>query len=169
MKIDKIASKYGLDIISTTTASNGYPQNVKDAMVGFETFEQAQKLAEKYNLSIQSFTKKDGWGFWVRNNNVIFAPYENSCEDYGDNFNELAKMSEADFIEDEVTPFLEGYNLNFERIEELIKNKKEIWEEVSSLEEGEIVITHEGRYYETIKKKSMYFSHDTRNYIIGLI
>ena len=37
------------------------------------------------------------------------------------------------------------------------------------MEVDEIVITCQGEYYETIKKESMYFTHDTNHVTIGLI
>ena len=37
------------------------------------------------------------------------------------------------------------------------------------MEEDELVITCQGSYYETIKKESMYWAHDTKHITIGLI
>ena len=35
-----LAEQLGLDIVSVTEASNGYPQNVQLALIGFDNFEQ---------------------------------------------------------------------------------------------------------------------------------
>ena len=43
--IDEIASENELQVITTTTGMNGYPQSLKKAIIGFENFEQAEKLA----------------------------------------------------------------------------------------------------------------------------
>lgn len=163
-----IAEKEGLDYIYTTSEGNGYPRNLKPAIIGFNTFGQAQEIADKYNLSIESFETKDGWGLWTRNNRRMYEPYQNSAEDYGDNYSEIHKMDEDDFIENEVQPLLEDAE-SFDKIEAILKEKKEIWEQVEVMEDDEIVITSYGTYYQTIKKTSMYFSHDTRHYTIGLI
>ena len=37
------------------------------------------------------------------------------------------------------------------------------------MEVDEVVITYQGDFYETIKKVSMSFTHDTKTTIIGLI
>lgn len=168
LNIEEIAELENLEVIETTVGMNGYPKNIKSAIVGFESFEHAQKLANEYGLSIESFTKRDGWHLWNRNNNTVYEPYKNSAEDYGDNYTEIPKMDETDFIESEMRWFLEDVE-SFEEIDKFIKIKREVWECIEIMEDDEIVILHEGSYYETIKKESMAFSHDTRNYIIGLI
>ena len=50
--MNEIASENGLQVIDTTTGLNGYPRFLKKAIIGFEDFEQAEKLAEEY-LQIQ--------------------------------------------------------------------------------------------------------------------
>lgn len=54
-------------------------------------------------------------------------------------------------------------------MQSFINSKKEVFEEIEKAEVHQKVITYMGDYYETIDAKSMYFSHDTRNYVIGLI
>ena len=53
--------------------------------------------------------------------------------------------------------------------ESFIESKREVFDEIEKSEVNQKVITYMGNYYETIDKESMYFSHDTRNYVIGLI
>lgn len=168
LDIRMLAVELDLGYIETTTGTNGYPKNLKPALVGFETFEQAQEIADTYNLSIESFESKDGWRLWTRNNRTMYEPYNNSAEDYGDNYNDLWKMDEEEFYEAEVEPILENFD-NLTDLKNFIKEKEEIFEEMEKMSDEEIIITHEGRYYETIKKQSMSWSHDTRHYIIGLI
>ena len=166
--IRALAEELGLDYIETTTARNGYPQDIKPALIGFKTFSQAQEIADTYNLSIESFESKDGWHLWTRNNRTMYEPYNNSAEDYGDNYNDLWKMDEEEFYEAEVEPALENFD-NLTDLKNFIKEKEEIFEEMEKMDDEEIIITHEGRYYETIKKESMNWSHDTKHHIIGLI
>lgn len=56
--IHEVAEENNLDVISTTTGKNGYPQSVKYAITGFPNFSEAEKLAEKYGLRITTFWKK---------------------------------------------------------------------------------------------------------------
>ena len=53
--IHEVAEENNLDVISTTTGKNGYPQSVKYAITGFPNFSEAEKLAEKYGLRITTF------------------------------------------------------------------------------------------------------------------
>lgn len=168
LDITKIAEKYNLEIIETTNQSNGYPSNLQYAIIGFETFKQAEEIAEKYNLEISTFEKRDGWNLWYRTGANMYKAFTNSCEDYGDNYSEVRKMDEEDFIENEVKWFLEDNLKSFEQIESFLSAKKEIWKEVDMMEDDEIVITYEGNYFETIKKESMYFYHDTKHIVIGV-
>lgn len=172
-ELREIAEKNGLTYIETTSGSNGYPSNIKGAIIGFETFEEAEKLADEHNLSIEFFKKKDGWQLWERTNNEAHEPMTNSAEDYGDNYGEFEKISESEFIENEILPTLRDLEqtdyCDFEFLEGFISEKKKLFEEIDSMEEDEIVITREGNYHDTIKRNSMYFGHDTKHTIIGLI
>lgn len=60
-----LAEQLGLDIVSVTSASNGYPQNVQLALIGFDTFEQAEDVANANGLTIVSLYKRDGWNLWA--------------------------------------------------------------------------------------------------------
>ena len=94
-------------------------------------------------------------------------PYKNSSDDYGDDY---AQYDDADayqkLIMEDVLPYAELST--FEEVENWVKEKKEVYEELLTCGENEIVITYQGRYYDKIEKTSMWFSHDTHNYIIGL-
>lgn len=166
-----IADENNLTYIETTSGSNGYPENIKPAIIGFKTFEEAEEIANQYGLEIQSFTKKDGWSLWSRTNNNAYEAMTISADaDFGDNYSEFESMTEDDFIEQEIEPILKDTEFGtIEDIEEFIKSRKNLFEEIENLEDGQIVISYYGAYYETIDKKCMYFSHDTNHYAIGLI
>ena len=167
-----IAYENGLTYIETSSQPNGYPTNIKGAIIGLSSFKEAQKLADENNLSIELFTKKDGQDLWYRTGNLAHEPMKNSSEDFGDNYSKLEKMSESEFLENEVSERLKDLidaGENFESLKEYIKEQEKLFNEIESMEDDEIVITCQGEYYETIKKESMYFSHDTRHITIGLI
>ena len=93
---------------------------------------------------------------------------KNSSDDYGDNYNQLEKMNEKVFFESEVKDSIENFD-NLEDLQNFLSKKQELFEEIEKMEVDEIVITYQGDFYETIKKVSMSFSHDTKTTIIGLI
>lgn len=57
---EHIAEEEGLSLIPTTTEANGYPKNERLAFVGFEDFEQAERLADVYDLQLAFFERREG-------------------------------------------------------------------------------------------------------------
>ncbi len=143
--INEIASENGLHVIDTTTGLNGYPRALKKAIIGFDDFEQAENDA-----------------------------FERSASDYGENFQQFeANMSQDDFLQqvgassyiDELADEEDG----LDRIEEYMKDLRKLYNAIAKAADDEIVIADGDVYVETIKKKTMQYSYDTKNYVIGLI
>jgi len=168
INLREIAETNGFTYAESTSGTNGYPSNIKGIIIGFDNFKDAEELAEKHGLSIEFFTKRDGWELWERTNNQAHEPMKNSSDDYGDNYSQLEKMNEKVFYESEVKDSLENFD-NLEDLQNFLSKKQELFEEIENMEDDEIVITCQGDYYETIKKQSMYWAHDTRHITIGLI
>lgn len=166
----EIGEQNDLTFVETTSASNGYPSYIKPALIGFDNFEQAQNLADQTGASIQVFQKKDGWQLWYRTGVEAFEALSNSAEDYGDNFSEEHFSSEEEVLEDLKETLRDLETPDFETLETFISDRKEIWEEIENADlETEIVISNYGKYFETIPKRSMNWSHDTKHLVIGLI
>ncbi len=165
----EIAEIEGLEYFETTSEASGYPHYIKGALKGFDTFEQAEEIAQKYDLDIQEFHKRDGQQLWSRAGWANRA-FQNSDSDYGDNYSSFngGEISEEEFFESEVKPCLENFD-NFEDLNGFLKQKEELFDNICCADIDELVITYCGDYYETIKKESMYFYHDTKHYVIGLI
>jgi hypothetical protein len=88
--LDAIQMDYDLEMIETTTGRNGYPQSLKKALIGFQTFEQAQEIEKEYpEVRITTFHKRDGWQLWERNNNTTYEALKNSASNYGDDYNQF--------------------------------------------------------------------------------
>lgn len=172
--MNEIASENGLHVIETTTGLNGYPQCLKEAIIGFENFEQAEKLAEEYHLDIEIFTKRDGWQLWSRDNNRAYDAFERSAEDYGENYQQFeANMSQDDFLQQVgAASFIDGLTDEedgLDRIEDYITDLRKLYDEIAITNDDEIVIADGDVYVETIKKRTMQYSYDTKHYVIGLI
>jgi hypothetical protein len=166
--LEMLELQYGLDMIETTTGRNGYPQDLKKALIGFDNFEQCKDIADEFGARITTFHKRDGWQLWERTNNETYEPFENSADDYGDDFMTFTKDDEDDFFENEVKELLDNYD-DFDSMREFLDMKEEVLNEIKMMDDDEIVVTHCGGYYETIKKVSMSFYHDTHHYVIGII
>lgn len=158
-----------LERITTTNELSGYPSNLKHAYIGFEDWEELSKFVEENPEFVPiMLTRRDGQQLWTRQG-VATEPFNNSSEDYGDDYSELDNtITEQEFIENEVRPQLEDFD-DLESLEAFVSNKKEVWDEINRLGDNEIVITYMGAYYETIEKVSLSFYHDTRHWAIGVI
>lgn len=167
LNLREIAEVNGLEYIETVDNGYGYPSGIQGAIIGFVNFEHAERLAERYNLSTYGFFKKDGWQLWSRIGNV-YSPFDNGASDYGDDYDEFGRMTESEFVENYVNPLFLDCS-SFEEIKNIIAEKEELFSEIESLSDDEIVIARNGKYYETIDKVSMSFYHDTRHYVIGVL
>ena len=161
--MNEIASENGLQVINTTTGLNGYPRALKKAIIGFDDFEQAEKLAEEYHLDIEIFTKRDGWQLWSRDNNHAYDAFDRSAEDYGENYLQFeANMSQDDFLQQVgAADFIDGLadeEDGLDIIEEYITDLRKLYDEIAIADDDEIVIADGDVYVETIKKRTMQYS-----------
>lgn len=166
--IEDIAYENGLELIETTSAWNGYPQGLKKAIIGFDSFEQADELAKKNGLSIEIFTKRDGWNLWYRTGNKALSPFERSAEECGDDYREFSNEDLEEFYENEVQPSVSDF-ADFASLRSFLDNKEKIYDKIEEADDDELVITLDGNYYETIKKTTMSYCYDTHHFAIGLI
>lgn len=166
-----IAATYALTVIETTSERNGYPSNLKNAIIGFDTFEDAKKIADENGLSIQFFKKKDGWNLWYRTNNIAYNPMENKAEDYGDNYKEyypevytsLEYLYETDFQD-----VVKGTYFSLQELKDYIKRIENLYKQIEACEDREIVISDLYNHY-IVPEYTMYLNYDRNHLAIGLI
>lgn len=164
----EIASENGLQLIETTASRTGYPECLRKAIIGFDTFEQADKLAEENGLSIEIFQKRDGWHLWYRTGSTAYEPFRRSAEDFGEDYSEFSNANLEDFYENEVQPMVSDFE-SFDALRSFLDQKERIKDEIEDAEDDEIVITCCGEYYDTIKERTMSYNYDSHSYAIGLI
>jgi hypothetical protein len=163
-----IAEIENLQVIETTSAMNGYPQSIKKALIGFESFEQAERVAEEYGLSIEYFTKRDGWQLYYRTNDRAYSAIEVSADEYGDDYRAFTSSDYEGFYENEVKGMVGEFD-SFEEVDEFLDAKKKIYEAIENLEDDEMVLTLNDKYYDTVKQYTMCHYYDTKTTVIGLI
>lgn len=66
-RTENLASEWGLDFVEITEGMNGYPKNHHKALMGFDTFEDAECFAEEVNGEVVLLTRRDGHHFWFNN------------------------------------------------------------------------------------------------------
>ncbi len=160
----EIADREGLEYIETTTGRNGYPENIQGAIIGFETYDQAEEIAAKYGFDIELFKTRYGWQFWEQCGWQP-TPLKISSEDYGDDFRQYNDI-------DDVLDELKSIIPDMDSIDEIIsasEDAREIIDEINDCKPSEIVITRNGRYYETVAEETMRWDHDSKVFAIGLI
>lgn len=163
-----IAEIENLQVVETTSAMNGYPQSLQKALIGFDSFEDAERIANEYGLRIELFTKRDGWQLYYRTNNRAYSAIEVSAEEYGADYRSFTASDYEDFYENEVKGMI-GELDNFESAESYLKSQKEIYEAIGNLEDDEMVLTCQDKYFDTVKQYTMCHYYDTKTTVIGLI
>lgn len=163
-----LAKQENLELISTTDSQNGYPHNEMQAVIGFDSFEQAEELAEKNNLSVEIFTKRNGNDFWFRTGNKAYEAFERESADYGEDCTTYTKED----VEKYYTNEIEGMLSDFEDLDELsafVDSHKAIYAALKNLKDGELLIVCNGEVCDTVQQTTMSYSNDSHMYAIGLI
>lgn len=167
--LESIAYENGLQYIETTTGMNGYPEHLRGAIIGFETFEEAEKLAKEHSLCIRTFFKRDGWQLYQRNSNTTWEPMKITASDYGDDYKQFTNdISQEDFIEEELLPSIAP--TTFGDIVTITNRYEELFDKITDAKDDELVIADIfGGYVETIKKELMEWSNDSKIWVIGVM
>ena len=155
--LETIAYNNSLDYIETTTGANGYPRNIRGAIIGFETFEEAEKIAKEYGLRITTLFKRDGWNLYERNNNNTWEPLKITASDYGDDYTQYSVDDLDDFFANNVAPFLADFD-DFDTAQSFLDEHRKIYDELLTIDDTQLVITCQGCYHETIDKELMSWS-----------
>lgn len=166
--MESIAYENGLELIETTSEKNGYPKNLKNAIIGFKTFYDAQKLADKYDLTVQEFTRRDGWQFWVRVGRM-WEEYDYAQILKDDERANIKIYSSGEVLDvmEELKYFL-GICDGLGEMRRLINNTEKVLDALNSCGDNQFVVTSFGKLEGVYNRKVMSYSYDTRNYVIGL-
>ena len=163
-----LAAQGGFELIETTSERSGYPLDLKKAIIGFESMEEAREYAEQHDLSIEIFHKRDGWNVWYRTGDREYEPFTRTAEQYGDDYNLFTAEYADYYYENEVKEIISDFD-NFKDVEKFLKERREVYDAICDLEDDEAVVTYQGSLYEKIKRHSMGYYFDTHYYAIGLI
>lgn len=73
--IDDIISNYDVTEVTVTSGNNGYPSNLRSALLVYD-WDDAQAIADAHpQVTISSLYKRDGWQFWACEGS-IWEPYD---------------------------------------------------------------------------------------------
>lgn len=157
-----LAEQLGLDIVSVTESSNGYPQNVQLAMTGFKNFEQAEEVAKANDLTTVCLYKRDGWDLWT-NRGYAHGALTISEEDYGDDYISYNSSADDDDLADDLRGAIDGVD-ELDAIFSITDFYKKIKEEIEILDDNELVLArmYDADTIEVMKKELMSW-HDGAN------
>lgn len=165
--LETLAYENGLEYIETVRGgNNGYPSGFEGGIIGFKDWEEVENFAREHDLPKCTFHKRDGWHNYERHGRT-HEPLRISASEYGIDYNEYSSDDYEDYFDEQVKPFLADFE-DFDSLQSFIDKQKEIYEELSTIDESQLVITCDGGYYETIDKEAIEWSHDTHSWVIGV-
>lgn len=167
-KLMEIAYERGLEVVETTKGMNGYPQGLGKAVIGFETFEEAQEVARESGGEVVDLSRRDGWQFW-KNNGRVWKEWEMQAEDYGDDYECVTDWK--DWWEDE-REILSETMKEMETPDDLTLMTDRVWKiynEINNLGDNEQVLLCCGEYYNTIPVKTLRYHIDVWSHEIAVV
>lgn len=148
-----------------TYSRTDYPKGLGDMMItGFDTFEEATKLAEENDLEVHLFQTRDGWTFW-HDKGKCYTPL--TIDDYVSDLGDNAGLVENDLgMFDDIIKHSDSY----EEIEDLKAAKLELQEELNAVPSDHTLIWNgHSDNREVIANEMMSYHSDVYTYSIGLL
>jgi hypothetical protein len=161
------ADELGLTIIETTSEGNGYPRNLKTAIVGFEDFEDAENFAQENGGEIIELKRKAGQQLWSRGSRAFEPFYMSTIYDNDPNC-EIYFCGDEERFTDNVKEQIAELN-DFALIQSYVEEKSEIWDEFCTLGENEFILVKDGKLEGVIEEERMDYEYDSTYYRIGVI
>lgn len=162
------ADSLGLQVVEVTEGMNGYPKNLSNAVIGFDTWEDAEDFAKETERQIVRMTKRDGHQFWYSSGRVD-EPIRPIADWFGCDYSTYD--CEEDWWDD-AKYWLSGILDELDDIDSLQSEVNDMWQAHNNfqlLEEDEMVVFC-GRTVYGIKKKEYMRLHDTyvTDYVIAV-
>lgn len=156
-----IAVENGLEVVETTSERSGYPRHLKDVLVGFGSFENAEQIAKEHGLTLIWIDKRDGWQLWHRGD-TAYEPMSISESDFGDDYSFENNADEVmDMARERISDMCDD-GASFDDIREYMDKVEKVTDAIDDLEDDQTVVTYCGEYYDTINLHPIYFSYDTK-------
>ena len=167
-KLMEIAYERGLEVVETTQGMNGYPHGLGKAVIGFETFEEAQEVARESGGEVVDLSRRDGWQFW-KNNGRVWKEWKMQAEDYGDDYECVRNAAEWWQDEKGVMDSLEFGSPA--EMREYLEKIEAVYDEIESLGDNEqLLICRDGSYsHEVIPVKTLRYHIDVWSHEIAVV
>jgi hypothetical protein len=167
--IEQTAYQSRLQIVEVTQGMNGYPKGIYKAIVGFESFEDAECIANKKDLEIVVLRSRDGWQFF-ENLGRTYSPFDEYAAYPSDEYDHYTNISFDGFCAQEDVQGTLATAGDFDEMLAMLENFKEIFEQIENLGSDEVAVIHrESGEGETIKKEYCHYHYDVWRYEIALV
>lgn len=165
-----LAEEWGLDIVEITQGVNGYPKGLYKALMGFDTFENAEAFADEVNGEVVLLTKRDGHQLWFNGGRQYEALERAKFIDE----NEEEMFTSVESFESWATSEIEsmiGMGDNIYDIKNASANFVEICDAIYDMnEESEICIVSKCNYgYEIESRYVTRIHEDVTTYAIAVV
>ena len=168
---DMICDDYDLEAAEITTGTNGYPRNLRGAVLlngGDTTINGAQAIAELYGVELVSLHRRDGWQLW-ESEGTTFDLYDYA--DYMDHHNDnLHRWDSYKEYADELREYANGGDMDEDMKQQFTDAADKVadWQ----LEPNEFIYCEQGYPYLTDPDKADrmvdHFSYDSHQYTLAL-
>ena len=167
-----------LEVITTTTGRNGYPENLITAVIGFDNFDEAEKFAKENKLELIRVQRKFGHDLWNRMG-TAYKELERDGSEFGDDYTVyhpkeyysdlIDGFDEKMFYKDNVKELVELMD-DFAEARKFLDDFEAVSNALSNADDDELVVC-EGtcRNMEIIKRHCMQYSYDSTDYAIVAI
>ena len=156
-----------MQTIEITTGINGYPSHLHKAYIGFETFEQAEEFAKKNDGVVVALRKRDGWQFWESEGRV-YEPFHVDGDTYGDDYSSETSQENWEIACRDLLSAMISDGASLEDISNAVKDMIAVSEKIDRLDDNEAVLLYQGKYYDTVRTRTMSYSEDVWCHQIGV-
>lgn len=160
------------EIVETTSSLSGYPENLKWALTGFPSWEEAEEAAKALDGEIISLRRRDGQQLWTRDGRA-FEPYTRTPESDDEEIWPGGEQSAREYWDGErvaLADALQRGELDAEGLAAWSGKISRAIEEIADADDEQGVITRRGEFVEVIDLQPMsYHDGDVTAYQIAVI
>ena len=160
------------EIVETTSSMSGYPENLKWALTGFSSWEDAEEAAKELGGEIISLRRRDGQQLWTRDGRT-FGPYARVSESDDEDIWPGGEQSAREYWDGEsvaLADALQRGELDAEGLAAWSGKISKASEEIADADEAQGVVTRRGEFVEVIDLRPMsYHDGDVTAYQIAVI
>lgn len=150
--------------IEITTGTNGYPEGLHRGVIGFNSFEDAQKFAEENSGEVILLHKKNGWELY-QSKGTVYAPisYKQYLNDLGSDYEIADEERVLELLKEDIKNADDIRDIEFS-----YQNAKDLISEIENSSDDQVVISIGINHHETVSKEMMSYNEDNNEFIIGV-